>query len=252
MAFIESEDSSIKSAYIGAMGWSYKQWEGKLYPKELEPDGYLNEYSQHINSVELNNTFYRIPSIKTVENWKKQTPYDFIFTSKFPRSISHNRTLGGDQEKLEVFLHNISHLENKLGPLLLQLPPNSKVDAEGLTAFLSKLPDNYRYAIEFRHKSWFIPPIYEVLRDRNAALVIVDHPWLPELDELTSDFTYIRWQGDRKRVKGDHGVVEVDRKENNQRWANKIKVFLESVQVYGYFSKHYSGYPPQDIEDLKL
>jgi len=242
----------MKTACIGAMGWSYKQWLGKLYPRELKPEGYLKEYSKHFNSVELNNTFYRIPSIKTVENWREQTPDDFIFAAKFPRSISHSKTIGGDDEKLEVFLRNISHLEEKLGPILLQLPPTLQEETENLAQFFSKIPDNPRYAVEFRHTTWFTPQVFNILRENDTALVVVDHPWLPELDEITADFTYIRWQGDRNTVTGYRGVVEVYRKENTQRWSNKIREVLESIKVYGYFSKHYSGYPPQDIKDLRL
>ena len=240
----------MKTAYIGAMGWSYKQWHGKLYPQELKLSEYLQEYSKHFNSVELNNTFYRIPSIKTVENWRKQTPLGFTFAAKFPRSISHSRTIGMDDEKLGVFLRNIGYLQEKLGPLLLQLPPNLQEKREELEAFLSKLPDQHRYAVEFRHKTWFIPEVYEVLSRYEVALVIVDPPWLPVTDEITSDFTYIRWQGDRKKVTGERGVVEVDQNDNTKEWGRKIGKLLESIDVYGYFSKHYSGYPPQDIEDL--
>jgi len=155
----------MRAAHIGAMGWSYKQWIGKIYPQGIKPEEYLQEYSKHFNSVELNNTFYRIPSIKTVENWRKQTPEHFIFATKFPRSISHSRTIGGEYEKLDVFLRNIGHLEEKLGPLLLQLPPTLKENREDLDGFLSKLPDQYRYAVEFRHKTWFTIDVYEVLKE---------------------------------------------------------------------------------------
>ena len=240
----------MKTAYIGAMGWSYKQWNGKLYPQELKPSEYLREYSKYFNSVELNNTFYRIPRIKTVENWRNQTPDGFKFAAKFPRSISHSKTIGGDKEKLDVFLRNIGYLQEKLGPLLLQLSPNLQEKREELEAFLAKLPNQHRYAVEFRHKTWFIPEIYEVLRRYKVALVIVDPPWLPVPEEITADFTYIRWQGDRKKVTGDSGVVELDRKDITIDWGRRIRKMLESVDVYGYFSKHYSGYPPQDIEDL--
>ena len=185
-----------------------------------------------------------------MENWRNQTPDGFKFAAKFPRSISHSKTIGGDKEKLDVFLRNIGYLQEKLGPLLLQLSPNLQEKREELEAFLAKLPNQHRYAVEFRHKTWFIPEIYEVLRRYKVALVIVDPPWLPVPEEITADFTYIRWQGDRKKVTGDSGVVELDRKDNTKDWGRRIRKLLESVDVYGYFSKHYSGYPPQDIEDL--
>ena len=143
-------------------------------------------------------------------------------------------------------------LKEKLGVLVLQLPPRLKV--EHLPAFrdlIGVLPDDFNYAVEFRNKGWFTEDVYDLLRENDIALVQVEHLRLPTTTELTADHIYIRWEGDRKVVNGEKGHVELDREEDNRRWANLIYEFLESGHnVFGYFSKFYSGYPPADIRQI--
>ena len=236
------------SLFLGAMGWSYKFW-SEIYPRGTKSTDYLTHYSKHFKSVEINSSFYRIPSRKTIENWSTLVPQDFRFTAKFPQSISHSSNLKYEPEKLEAFLNNISMLKEKLGVLVLQLPPRLKV--EHLSSFrdlIGVLPDDINYAVEFRNKGWFTEEVYDLLRENDIALVQVEHPRLPTTAELTANSVYIRWEGDRKKVNGEKGLVEIDREEDNRRWANRIDELLESGHnVYGYFSKFYSGYPPADI-----
>jgi uncharacterized protein YecE (DUF72 family) len=233
--------------YLGSMGWSYKFW--PLYIG-LKPSEFLSNYARHFNSVEINSSFYRIPSRSVVENWATQVPNGFRFTAKFPQSISHAPELNYQDGKLEAFFRNISKLGDKLGPLLLQLPARFKVDeVDKLEDFLSVLPNEYRYAVEFRYRDWFNDETYELLRENSASLVQVEHPRFPSVNELTTDFVYIRWEGDRKLVNGERGSVEVDRKEVTQTWGVTIKRYLENgLEVYGFFSKFYSGYPLSDIK----
>jgi uncharacterized protein YecE (DUF72 family) len=242
----------MAKTYIGTMGWSYDHWEGNFYHEGIRPGEYLSEYAKHFNSVEVNSTFYRIPGNTTVENWVRQTPGDFLFAVKFPRAITHGISLLGEQEKLEVFLRNITMLGAKLGPLLLQFPAKFEAEDKGaLRDFIQVLPEGHRYAIEFRHGSWFEKKVHYMLRDLGVSLVQVDHPWLPKAEIITSDFTYIRWQGDRKKIKGDIGHAERDRSQDIEAWAHKISSLLEnSIDVFGYFSKFFSGHPPTDARQI--
>ena len=240
----------METVFLGTMGWSYDFW--GLYDG-LEPSGYLSRYAEHFNSVEVNSSFYRIPSKSTVQNWRKQVPESFVFSLKIPQSISHSQALNYDPEKLEAFLDNIKPLGERQGPLLLQLPPNLTSEySMQLSIILDQLV-KYRVAVEFRHKDWFKEETYTLLRDHNAALVYVEHPWQPTALVKTGEFTYIRLEGDRKKVNGEKGETEQDRLSDNQRWADWINSEeSKGRSTYLYVSKFYSGYPPSDIEQIKV
>ncbi len=231
------------------MGWSYGFWKGNFYPEDAK--NLLIEYTKNFNTVEIDNTFYRIPSMDTVKNWKEEVPDDFIFTAKFPRKITHIKMLEDCKDDLEVFIDHMSLMGNKLGPLLIQLPPSFKPEKfEILKDFLAALPKR-RFAVEVKNKKWLDEKLYNLLRDNRVALALIDHPWMPKMSTVTSDFTYIRWEGDRNKIKGILGKVERDRSKDIQEWAMKIRGFSEdSVEVFGYFSKFYSGYSPGDARML--
>ena len=146
----------------------------------------------------------------------------------------------------------MSLMGTKLGPMLIQLPPGFKPEMSGiLKDFLAGLPGKCRFAVEVRNKKWLDQKFYELLRDNRVALALIDHPWMPEMNTITADFTYIRWEGDRKKVTGTIGKVQRDRSEEIKDWAVKIKGFLDdSIEVFGYFSKYYSGYPLGDVRML--
>ena len=239
----------MEQVYLGTMGWSYSFW--PLYTDAASND-YLARYSESFNSVEVNSTFYRIPRISSVENWRKQTPTGFMFTVKIPQSISHSRELQYDPEKLDIFLDHIKPFNEKLGPLLLQLPPRLTPEhSDQLGDLLTQLK-GHRTAVEFRHKDWFNDDTYRMLREYDAALVYVEHPWQPSEEVETSDYTYVRLEGDRKKVDGEKGVTELDRSADNLRWTEKINQQASRGRtVYLYISKYYSGYPPTDIQQIK-
>jgi uncharacterized protein YecE (DUF72 family) len=240
----------MKKMHIGTMGWSYDFWLGNFYPAGSQ--ALLTEYAKNFDTVEINNTFYRIPSRDTVRTWKNEVPGDFIFSAKFPRKITHIKMLQDCREELEVFVEHMSLLGDKLGPLLIQLPPSFAPEKSGiLKDFLAGLPERCRFAVEVRNKKWLDEKFYDLLRDNGVALVLIDHPWMPQMNTITADFTYIRWEGDRNKIKGTLGKVERDRSEDIKDWGMKIKGFFEdSVEVFGYFSKSYSGYPPGDVRML--
>ncbi|MGB8217050.1 MAG: DUF72 domain-containing protein [Candidatus Methanoperedens sp.] len=240
----------MNKIHIGTMGWSYDFWRGNFYPEDSE--NLLTEYAKNFSTVEIDNTFYRIPSKDTVMKWKDEVPDDFIFSAKFPRKITHIKMLEDCKDDMEVFVENVSLMGNKLGPLLIQLPPGFKPEKSGiLRDFLAGLPKGHRFAVEVKNKKWLDENFYDLLKDNGVALALIDHPWMPEMSTITADFTYIRWEGDRRKIKGTAGIVERDRDEDIKNWGMKIKGFVEnSVEVFGYFSKYYSGYPPGDVRML--
>ncbi len=237
------------NVYIGAMGWSYKFW--PLYD-DIDSKDYLSRYSKLFNSVEVNSTFYRIPRKSSVENWRDQTQEGFRFSVKIPQSISHSSALKYDPEKMDAFLDHIEPFKTKLGPLLLQLPPRLTSEHDDQLRILLTQLQGYKTAVEFRHKDWFKEDVYDLLREHNVTLVYVEHPWQPSEEVETGDFSYIRLEGDRKKVNGEKGFIELNRTKDNERWAEKIhNQSVEGRPVYLYVSKYYSGYPPTDIQQIK-
>jgi uncharacterized protein YecE (DUF72 family) len=237
--------------HIGTMGWSYKFWTGSLYPKGVEAESYLTEYSKHFDTVEVDSTFYRIPSESTIFRWKEQTPPGFLFSMKFPRTITHQKMLRNSKEETERFIERVSGLRDKLGPLLLQFPKTLTIKHIGLLEdFLVDLPEGHRFAVEVRNTSLLNEEFYSLLRENGAALALLDRPSMPAIEMVTADFTYVRWEGDRKKIRGTLGRTEVDRTNEIEAWAEKIHRFPENAEVFGYFSKYYSGYPPIDAKQL--
>ena len=238
--------------HIGTMGWSYGFWRGNFYPKALSSKNFLEYYSRKFNTVEVNNTFYRIPSKQTVEEWKSQTPEGFLFSLKFPQIITHIKMLKNCSKEVEVFLNHISSLKEKLGILLLQFSHNFGLNKIALLYdFLKSLPKNYRIAVEVRNPKLLNEKLYSILRETGTALVWVDSPSMPEIREVTSKFVYIRWEGNREQVKGTLGKNEASITPKIKTWIERIKPLLkQKTEVYGYFSKHFSGHPPSDVRTM--
>jgi uncharacterized protein YecE (DUF72 family) len=248
VATLESKRGRIEKLHIGTMGWSYGFWIGNFYPDKLKPPAFLAEYAKHFDTVELDNTFYRIPSTSTTKTWREQTPEGFFFSAKFPRIITHVKMLRDCEREVDTFISRMSQLQNKLGPLLLQFPSSfGAKHFPDLQQFLSALPKGYRYAVEVRNKDWAGTKLSYLLRENGMAQTFVGQP----VPEATADFVYMRWEGDRSKVNGTLGRVEVDRTEDIGNVAAGVKSFLDQrIEVFGYFSKYYSGYPPSDAEQL--
>ena len=157
------------------------------------------------------------------------------------------------QNETAAFLNRAELLGEKLGCLLMQFPPNFGIEhLPDLTDFLRKLPKQKRYVVEVRNKTWLKPSFYSLLKANNVALAWADSPLMAQIEEVTADFLYIRWEGDRKKVSGTLGKKEVDKQGNLNLWADKIKPFLDrGTVVFGYFGKYYSGYPPSDVTYLQ-
>jgi uncharacterized protein YecE (DUF72 family) len=233
------------------MGWGYDFWVGNLYPKEACPGDYLKEYSKHFRTVEVDSTFYGIPPSEMVEGWRKTTPEGFTFSAKFPQKITQDKMLSGVEGETRAFMDEISLLGEKRGPLVIQLSYDFRMeDLHLLEKFLGALPKG-RYVVEPRHRSLFDGKFYSFLRDRGVCLALVDHPFVPKVQEVTADFAYIRLEGDRRKVKGTTGEVEIDRSADLRQWAEKARRFHEMVNdVFIYCSKFYSGHSPTDAKLL--
>ena len=160
--------------YVGTSGFSYKEWKGSFYPKDLKADDMLRFYGQQFNTVEINNTHYRFPKAAVLEKWAAEVPANFQFVLKAHRTISHIRRLKDVSESTDDFLTLFATMKDRQGPLLVQLPPNFKKDIERLRGFLALAPAGTRTALEFRHESWFDDEVFDLMREHDAALCIAE------------------------------------------------------------------------------
>jgi uncharacterized protein YecE (DUF72 family) len=236
--------------YLGTCGWSYADWEGTLYPEGLPAASRLAEYARHYATVEIDSTFYGTPRRSTVEKWREVVPEGFLFAAKFPQEVTHERTLVDTRSEAERFVHTMQAFEDRLGPLLLQLPPSFTVEGMGvLEDFLSNLPQGPRYAVEVRHRSWLGSDLPALLREHGVALTLIDYPRMPRLEEATADFAYIRWLGNRQEFPSGHTRLEKDRDDDLLWWSERVDRFLsEGREVFAYANNHYQNHSPSTLE----
>jgi uncharacterized protein YecE (DUF72 family) len=236
--------------YLGTSGWSYADWEGTLYPEGLPSGARLAEYAKHYATVEIDSTFYGTPRRSTVEKWREVVPEGFLFAAKFPQEVTHDRKLVNVRSEAEGFVYTMQALEDRLGPLLLQLPPDFAVEGmEVLNAFLRELPEGPRYAVEVRHRSWIGSDLPELLRECGAALTLVDYPRMPRLEEATTDFAYIRWLGNRREFPSGHTHLKKERDEDLRWWSDLVDRFLgRGRTVFAYANNHYQNHSPSTLE----
>jgi uncharacterized protein YecE (DUF72 family) len=222
---------------IGCSGWNYKDWREVVYPKGLPQRRWLEHYATLFDTVEVNATFYRLPTRKAVAGWVEQSPEGFCFAVKGSRYLTHIRRLRDTGQGIERFYACIEPLvdSGKLGPVLWQLPGNFVRDDERLAAFLDCLPPG-RHTVEFRHASWFVPDVYALLRERRAALTIGDHPERPfQTHELTADWTFVRFHYGRGRA-GNYSRSQLE------EWRDRIDGWRRRNDVYAYFNNDWQGF----------
>lgn len=238
--------------YLGTQGWSYKDWVGALYPPRTASREYLTYYAQEFDAVELDTTFYGTPLPDRVQLWDRSTPSDFQFTAKTPRSVTHDRRLIDARADFDEFLSVISGLGTKLGAILIQLPPDFTTEERpALENFVAKLPPDFRFAVEFRHRSWLNDETYEFLRLHHVAWTMIDLVYMPRQIECTADFTYVRWLGDRRRIQRMH-ETQIDRTQDLNAWAEQLENVAHKLErMYGFVNNHYSGHSPADVRALK-
>lgn len=231
--------------YLGTSGWSYKEWEGIFYPKGQKLK--LSYYAKYFKTVEIDSTFYAFPKEAMIKGCVKYTPDDFVFTAKLPGLITHDKALElekGVKQDLEKFLYLMKPLinENKLGPLLIQLPPSFTYDNgyKKLGDFLEKVQNNVRFAVEFRNKSWLgKEEVSELLKKHGVAQTIVDEPLLPPNTNVTTNFAFVRWHGHGKRPWYNYRYSEKEL----EPWVTRINNISKKVdEVYGYLNNHYKGF----------
>jgi uncharacterized protein YecE (DUF72 family) len=180
--------------FAGTSGFAYPQWKPQFYPAKLPAAKFLEHYAHRLNAVEINYTFRHLPAAKTLESWVTATPAEFVFALKAHMRITHIMRLKNADEALNVFLRAIDPMRSarRLGPVLFQLPPQMKADVELLAAFLEKLPDDLRYAFEFRHASWLVDDVYRLLEKRNISLCVAESEKLEIPEVITANFVYYR------------------------------------------------------------
>lgn len=226
------------SLIIGTSGWSYKDWVGPFYDKKT---GMFTRYTDVFKTSEINSTFYSYPKQGMIEGLRRNSPPEFLFATKLPKLITHDKWLKlseGVEEDTYRFLELMRPLAEKLGPILIQLRPKFNYDEHvgQLESFLEAIPRNYEWAVEFRDKSWLRKETYDILKKNNVAYTIVDEPLLPPEIHVTADFSYIRWHGHGKRLWYDYEYGE----EELEEWVPKVsEVKGKARRTYGYFNNHF-------------
>ena len=217
---------------VGTSGYNYPEWRGTFYPEKFSTAKMLAYYAERFPTVEINYTFYRMPTEKLLAGWAAGTPEKFSFTLKAPRRITHDAKLQRCEELVEAFCTTARTLGPKLATLLFQLPPNFKKDVAVLRTFLALLPEGTRAAFEFRHASWFDPDVFEALRARRLALCIADSEKLHAPVEVTADYAYFRLR--------DEGYQQAD----IERWAQTVRQLPGVTDAFVYFKHEEQGLGP--------
>jgi uncharacterized protein YecE (DUF72 family) len=238
----------VSEVRVGCSGWNYKHWrDGVFYPPRLPPRKWLEYYARFFDTVEVNSTFYRLPRETAVANWVALTPPGFVFTIKMSRYVTHVKRLRDLRPSLELFYSTIAPLVGtpKLGPVLWQFPASFHRNDERLLDALEQMPDG-RHAFEFRHPSWFVEETYALLHAHSAALVIGDDPRRPfQTQELTADWTLVRFHHGRRGRNGNYSERELD------EWAERIGRWRRGHDVYAYFNNDWEGFAPKNALGLK-
>ena len=228
----------IERILVGTSGYNYPEWRGTFYPEKFSTDKMLAYYAERFSTVEINYTFYRLPTEKLLAGWAAGTPENFTFTLKAPRRITHDAKLQRCEDLTQTFCKTAATLGAKLGMLLFQLPPNYKKDLDSLRAFTDVLPDGTRAAFEFRHPSWFDADVFSVLRGRNLALCVADSEKLSAPLEMTADYAYFRLR--------DEGYQQAD----IERWASVIRDLQGIKDACVYFKHEEQGLGPEFAKRL--
>jgi uncharacterized protein YecE (DUF72 family) len=231
---------------IGTSGWHYKHWCGPFYPDNLLGTAMLDFYAQRLGSVELNTTFYRLPTEAAVRQWRAGTPSNFCFAVKGSRFLTHMKKLSDPEPGLARFLPLVEQLVEKLGPIVFQLPPRWSCNIARLETFLASLPARHRYAFEFRDPSWHNREVYRLLERHNTAFCLYELAGAQSPVRITADFVYVRLHGPGKAYQGSYSVQAL------QAWARRIREWSKTLEaVYVYFDNDQAGYAVQNALTLQ-
>ncbi len=242
------------SIRLGTQGWSYPDWNGTFYPPGSKQEDRLPFYSEIFDTLELDTTFYHAPKGTIARSWARHTPDGFKFAAKLPRAITHDAALRDCGPALADFVKALDPLGAKRGPLLAQTPAEFQHNDDtwcDLVAFLATKPEGVQLAIEFRNASWHTPEVIDLLRHHNVAVAWTEWRDLPRLTDITADFLYLRWLGDRREI-AKYDRVQIDRAEEFASWEGALMSALGQVQeVYGYFNNHWAGHSPESANEMK-
>lgn len=233
-------------AHIGTSGWAYKHWVGTFYPPEVSAQHMLACYAEHFSTVEINNSFYRLPSAAAVKAWSRQVPDEFIFAAKASRYTTHVKRLKDAPASFEKYFPRIDPLGKKLGPILFQTPPHFVPDIARLEQFVSALPKGHRYAFELRDPRWFSDDVREVLSAHDCAFCVFDIGGLQSPEWVTARFAYLRLHGPGRKYQGSYKDAEL------KHWAKLIRGCVrKGLDVFCYFDNDEKGFAPQDALRLR-
>jgi uncharacterized protein YecE (DUF72 family) len=231
---------------IGTSGWHYKHWLGTFYPADLRASQMFEFYQRTFDTVELNNSFYRLPTTDAFEAWRDSAPANFVFAVKGSRFLTHNKKLKEPEQALDNLLPRAEILGEKLGPILFQLPPKWKLNVERLEDFLRVLPKQHRYTFEFREPTWHTLAVYRILERHNAAYCIHELAGFQTPIVVTADFAYVRLHGPGARYQGSYSEDKLS------EWAERINKWKRELKaVYVYFDNDEAGYAPRNALELK-
>jgi uncharacterized protein YecE (DUF72 family) len=229
--------------FIGTSGWQYPHWRQRFYPSGVPQARWLEHYSARFATVEVNNAFYRLPESGTFEDWKRRTPEDFVVTLKASRYITHVKRLREPEEPVKRLLERSRHLGPKLGPILLQLPPNLRSDLKALEEVLAQFPDDVRVAVEPRHESWFEVDTPGVLARHGAAFCLSDSPERKTPHWRTATWGYLRLHAGRADPRPCYGRSAL------RSWAERLaEMWPTSANVYVYFNNDACGCAVRDAQ----
>ncbi len=236
----------MSKVFIGTSGYSYNHWVDDFYPLDVASNKRLDYYSEHFNTVEINNSFYNLPQKKTFQKWAKAVPKEFVFSVKANRYITHMKNLMVDREPINKLLDRSKPLENKLGPILFQLPPQWNLNLDRLKDFIKLLPQNQRYVIELRNKTWYTKEVYNLLKDNNVGFCIHDHQDAPSPKKITADFVYLRFHGPNGDYQSKYS------KEELENWKLKIENWRsQNLDVFAYFNNDFEAFAIDNAQQLK-
>lgn len=238
--------SALGHIHIGTSGWHYAHWRGPFYPADVAPAKMLRFYAHRFDTVEVNNSLYRLPTTATLETWCQQTPKDFCFAVKASRYITHNLKLKNREQAEQKFLSQIEILGRRLGPILFQLPPGWKINLTRLEEFLSGLPRRHRYTFEFRNPTWHVREVYDTLHRHGAALCIHEIAGFQCPIEVTANFTYVRLHGPGNKYQGDYSHSTL------RTWTERIENWRRELDhIFIYFDNDQSGFAAKNALELK-
>ncbi len=235
--------------YIGCSGYHYSDWKEKFYPKDLQKKEWLNYYAEHFNTVEINNTFYKMPVEKDLMKWKEKTPKDFRLTLKANRYFTHQKKLkidGDFKDRLETFVDLAEGLGDKLGCILWQLPGNLHKNVSKLKDLGQLLKNNSRNVLEFRHNSWFDDEVFDVLSEQEISYCMISAPDdLPEDARTTTKTAYLRFHGKKNWYNHYYSQNEL------QAWEKRLKELKNVKDLFVYFNNDHNAYAVKNAQKLK-